>query len=56
MLTDVMAVACRQDTLYTFLTTLCAIVGGVFVVSGIVSRMFDKFLRALLGPDSKMPS
>jgi len=39
----------RQDTLYDFLTQVCAIVGGVFVVSGIVGRILDKFMKGVIG-------
>mmetsp|Transcript_7112 Transcript_7112/g.16279 ORF Transcript_7112/g.16279 Transcript_7112/m.16279 type:complete len:482 (-) Transcript_7112:57-1502(-) len=39
----------KQDTLYDFLTQICAIVGGVFVVSGIVWRILDKLVRFVVG-------
>uniref|UniRef100_A0A7S0YH40 Thioredoxin domain-containing protein n=1 Tax=Hemiselmis tepida TaxID=464990 RepID=A0A7S0YH40_9CRYP len=47
----------KQDTLYDFLTQICAIVGGVFVVSGIVWRILDKVARFVAGgPEpGKMP-
>jgi len=46
----------KQDTLYDFLTQICAIVGGVFVVSGIIWRLLDKFVRVVVGGGGGEPA